>query len=186
MSSQDLEVDVDVNVVSSPEPSPRGNTTDDEGRNESIFQIRHNSQMSSPITSSPTSLAVSLLTTTAAASQLSPTTFHNLHSAHILNSQYHNHLNNNSNHINSDINSRLSPPKTPPETNNNSISSKSATSVGLTPTSGYTSFSISSILSRNDSPTSKKSQIISPLPMLPLTNGTAPQDAAMLTRYVQY
>jgi hypothetical protein len=180
MSSQDLDVDVDVNVVSSPEPSPRGNTSDDEGRsekNDSIYQIRHSSQMSSPITSSPASLAVSLLTTTAAASQLSPTTFHNLHSAHLLNSQYHNHLNNNSNHINSET-SRLSPPKTPPETNNNSISSKSAT----TPTSGYTSFSISSILSRNDSPTSKKNQIISPLPMLPLTNGTAPQDAAMLTR----
>lgn len=187
MSSHDADIDVDVDVVSSPEPSPRGNTSDDEGRNECHrFQMR-SSSIHSPISTSPTahSIAATLLTTSAA--NLSPSSFHSLHnhSAQLLSSQYHNHLsnsllnisnNNNNSHISAES-TRLSPPKTPPETNNNTISNKTTTPT----TPGYTSFSISNILSRNDSPTTKKGQIITPLPTLPL-NCNGPQDAAMLSR----
>jgi len=193
MSSQDLDVDVDVDVVSSPEPSPRGcgnATTDDEGPHvNNHHQQQQQQQQFSPVsslTAAPTaaSLAATLLTTTA---NLSPTTFQNLHnhSAHLLSSQYHSHLSNSllnsansnkENHIISAVDcGRLSPPRTP-ETNNNSISSK------LSPTttnSGFTSFSISSILSRQDSPSAKK-HLIAPIPSFPHLNGT--QDAAMISR----
>lgn len=63
--------------------------------------------------------------------------------------------------------SRLSSPKTSPE--------QGKTTGGGT---GYTSFSISSILSRNEP---KKGPLI-PLPTLPQPGVGGPQDAAMLTR----
>jgi hypothetical protein len=123
-------------------------------------------------------LAASLLTTT---TNLSPSTIHNLqnHSAQLLNNQYHSHISNGllnsnkENHISEC--GRLSPPRTP-ETNNNSINSKLSPNT-TTPHSGFTSFSISSILSRQDSPNSKK--IIAPIPSFPI-NGS--QDAAMISR----
>lgn len=62
--------------------------------------------------------------------------------------------------------SRLSPPKSPPE--------HSKTSAG----SAYTSFSISSILSRSDT---KKGPLM-PLPQLPLSDSNGSHDAAMLSR----
>lgn len=170
MSSHD-EVDVDIDVVSSPEPSG-ANTTDDEAPS-----YPKRSKLSPPITSTATvTLAASLLTTTA---NLSPSTLHNLqdHSAHLLSNQYHSHLSNSllnsnkENHISEC--GRLSPPRTP-ETNNNSINSKFSPTT--TPHSGFTSFSISSILSR-DSPNSKK--LIAPIPSFPI-NGS--QDAAMISR----
>ena len=182
MSSQDADVDVDVDVVSSPEPSPRGgNTTDDEGPHN--YQIRHNPRLSPPSSHSTGNLA-SLLTTTTA--NLSPSTFQTLqsHSAHILNNQFHSHLsnsllssasNNKENHISATDCTRLSPPRTP-EANNNSINSK--LSPTTTTNSGYTSFSISSILSRQDSPNAKK--LIAPIPAFSI-NGS--QDAAMISRW---
>lgn len=176
MSSHDADIDVDIDVVSSPEPSPRGaNTTDDEGPQS--YPLRLNPRLS---TSPATSLSASLLTTTAAS--LPPSTFQN-HSAHLLSNQFHNHLsnsllnsasNNKENHISATDCTRLSPPRTP-ETNNNSINSK--LSPTTTTNSGYTSFSISSILSRQDSPTSKK--LMAPVPSFPV-NGS--QDAAMISR----
>jgi len=185
MSSHD-DVDVDIDVVSSPEHSPRANTTDDESF-QNYHQIR--TSRTSPIssTTSAATLAASLLTTTAS---LSPSTLQNLqnHSAQLLNNQYHNHLSNsliNNNNINSNHNKenhisasecgRLSPPRTP-ETNNNSVNNKLSPSTTTTH-SGFTSFSISSILSRQDSPNAKK--IIAPIPSFPM-NGT--QDAAMISR----
>lgn len=182
MSSQDIEVDVDVDVVSSPEPSPRGaNTTDDEGPQN--YPMRHNARLSPPSTHAAANLAASLLTTTTA--NLSPATFQTLqnHSAHLLSNQFHSHLsnsllnsanNNKENHISASDCVRLSPPRTP-ETNNNSINSK--LSPTTTTNSGYTSFSISSILSRQDSPNAKK--LVAPIPAFPI-NGT--QDAAMISR----
>lgn len=181
MSSQDADVDVEVDVVSSPEPSPRGvNTSDDEGQQS--YQMRHNPRLSPA--SSSANLAASLLTTTSA--NLSPTSFQTLqsHSAHLLNNQFHSHLsnsllsnasNNKENHISATDCTRLSPPRTP-ETNNNSIHSK--LSPTTTTNSGYTSFSISSILSRQDSPNSKK--LMAPIPSFPI-NGS--QDAAMISRW---
>lgn len=169
MSSHD-EVDVDIDVVSSPEPSG-ANTTDDEAPS-----YPKRSKLSPPITSTAAvTLAASLLTTSA---NLSPSTLHNLqnHSAQLLNNQYHSHLSNSllnsnkENHISEC--GRLSPPRTP-ETNNNSINSK----LSPTTTTGFTSFSISSILSRQDSPNSKK--VIAPIPSFPI-NGS--QDAAMISR----
>lgn len=179
MSSQEADLDVDVDVVSSPEPSPRGaSTSDDEG------QQNFHSQRRSPTPSHPTAgLAASLLTTSTA--NLSPSTFQTLqsHSAHLLSNQFHSHLsnsllnsasNNKENHISASDCVRLSPPRTP-ETNNNSINSK--LSPTTTTNSGYTSFSISSILSRQDSPSSKK--LMAPVPSFPI-NGS--QDAAMISR----
>lgn len=181
MSSQDVDVDVDVDVVSSPEPSPRGaNTTDDEGPQN--YPLRHNPRLSPPPSHSAASLAASLLTTTV---NLSPSTFQN-HSAHLLSNQFHSHLsnslinsasnNNKENHISATDCTRLSPPRTP-ETNNNNINSK--LSPTTTTNSGYTSFSISSILSRQDSPNSKK--LVAPIPSFPGMNGT--QDVAMISRW---
>ena len=182
MSSHDADIDVDIDVVSSPEPSPRGaNTTDDEGPQS--YPLRNSSRLSPPPVHSTTSLTASLLTT--APVHLSPSTFQSLqnHSAHILNNQFHSHLsnsllnsasNNKENHISATDCTRLSPPRTP-ENNNNSISSK--LSPTTTTNSGYTSFSISSILSRQDSPNSKK--LIAPMPSFPI-NGS--QDAAMISR----
>lgn len=66
--------------------------------------------------------------------------------------------------------SRLSPPKSPPE--------HSKTSAG----SAYTSFSISSILSRSDT---KKGPLM-PLPQLPLSDSNGSHDAAMLSRLVLF
>lgn len=177
MSSQD-DIDVDVDVVSSPEPSPRGaNTTDDEGPQN--YPLRHEPRLSPPATHSAASLAASLLTTTTA--NLSSSTFQTLqnHSAHILSNQFHSHLSNSllnsaSNNKENHISDRLSPPRTP-ETNNNSITSK--LSPTTTTNSGYTSFSISSILSRQDSPNAKK--LAAPIPAFPM-NGS--QDAAMISR----
>lgn len=172
MSSHEADLDVDVDVVSSPEPSPRGaSTSDDEG------QQNFHSQRRSP------THAASLLTTSTA--NMSPTTFQTLqsHSAHLLSNQFHSHLsnsllnsasNNKENHISASDCVRLSPPRTP-ETNNNSINSK--LSPTTTTNSGYTSFSISSILSRQDSPSSKK--LMAPVPAFPI-NGS--QDAAMISR----
>lgn len=186
MSSHD-DVDVDIDVVSSPEHSPRANTTDDESL-QNYHQNR--TSRSSPIssTTSAATIAASLLTTTA---NLSPSTLQNLqnHSAQLLNNQYHNHLSNslinNNNIINSNHNKenhisasdcgRLSPPRTP-ETNNNSVNNKLSPSTTTTH-SGFTSFSISSILSRQDSPNAKK--LVAPIPSFPM-NGT--QDAAMISR----
>ena len=182
MSSHDADIDVDIDVVSSPEPSPRGaNTTDDEGPQN--YPLRNSSRLS-PLPVHSTSLAASLLTT--APANLSPSTFQSLqnHSAHILSNQFHSHLsnsllnsasNNKENHISATDCTRLSPPRTP-ENNNNSISSK--LSPTTTTNSGYTSFSISSILSRQDSPNSKK--LIPPMPSFPI-NGS--QDAAMISRW---
>lgn len=182
MSSQDADIDVDVDVVSSPEPSPRGaNTTDDEGPQN--YPLRHNARLSPTSSHSAVNLAASLLTTTTA--NLSPSTFQTLqnHSAHLLSNQFHSHLSNSllgsasinkENHISATDCTRLSPPRTP-ETNNNSINSK--LSPTTTTNSGYTSFSISSILSRQDSPNSKK--LAAPIPAFPM-NGT--QDAAMISR----
>lgn len=90
--------------------------------------------------------------------------------------QYNNN-NNNTNNINNNntshstfshsVDSRLSPPKTPPD--HGSKTSGSA----------YTSFSITSILSRNE----PKKGPITPMPTLPLTdaNGSV-HDAAMISR----
>lgn len=169
MSSEEA----DINVVSSPEPSPRGHTDDEEMRDSHYHNVHSGHLKSTSLPTSPSSIAASLLTTSA--STLSPSSFHSLHSAHLLSSQY-NHLTNG--HITTES-TRLSPPKTPPETNNNNISKTTMSSTN----SGYTSFSISSILSRNDSPNSKKNHILAPLPTLPahFTNG-GQQDAAMLTR----
>lgn len=79
-----------------------------------------------------------------------------------------NNTNNNNSHstFNHGIDSRLSPPKTPPDH-------------GKTSGSAYTSFSITSILSRNEP---KKGPIM-PMPTLPLTdaNGSV-HDAAMISR----
>lgn len=125
MSSQDpQDLDIDVNVVSSPEPSLCGQE-DEEIRNDHT--------------------------------NLNP----NLH-------HYNNNLSN-TNSFHHSTESRLSPPKTPPEQQ----CKTSGTS--------YTSFSISSILSRNEP--SKKS-IVTPLPTLPqiVSNNNGPQDAAMLSR----
>lgn len=181
MSSLEADVDVDVDVVSSPEPSPRGaNTTDDEGPQN--YPLRHNQKQSPPSSHSVANLAASLLTTSA---NLSPPSFQTLqnHSAQILNNQFHSHLsnsllnsssNNKENHISATDCVRLSPPRTP-ETNNNSINSK--LSPTTTTNSGYTSFSISSILSRQDSPNAKK--LVAPIPSFPI-NGS--QDAAMISR----
>lgn len=186
MSSHDADVDVDVDVVSSPEPSPRGtNTTDDEGPQN--YPLRHNQRHSPPPShSAAANLAASLLTTTA---NLSPSALHSLqnHSAHLLNNQFHSHLNNSllnstsnnkENHISATDCARLSPPRTP-ETNNNSLSSK--LSPTTTTNSGYTSFSISSILSRQDSPNSKK--LMAPIPAFPM-NGT--QDVSMISRWEKW
>lgn len=182
MSSQDIDVDVDIDVVSSPEPSPRGaNTTDDEGPQ--TYPLHHNPRHSPTSTHSAVNLAASLLTTSTA--NLSPSTFQTLqnHSAHMLSSQFHSHLsnsllnsasNNKENHISATECARLSPPRTP-ENNNNSINSKLLPTT--TTNSGYTSFSISSILSRQDSPNAKK--LMAPIPAFPM-NGT--QDAAMISR----
>lgn len=180
MSSHDADIDVDVDVVSSPEPSGT-NTTDDEGPQS--YPLRHNPRLSPPPTHSATSLAASLLTTTTA--NLSPSSFQTLqnHNAHLLSNQFHSHLsnsllnsasNNKENHISASDCTRLSPPRTP-ETNNNSINSK--LSPTTTTNSGYTSFSISSILSRQDSPNAKK--LIAPIPSFPI-NGS--QDVAMISR----
>lgn len=173
MSSHDADIDVDVDVVSSPEPSPRGhNTSDDDGSLNYSHRIRHNSPP-------PISSATGLLTNSSSLSPPNP-----FHSAHLINSQFHSHLsnsllnsanNNKENHITVSESSRLSPPRTP-EANNNNLTHKLSPST--TTNSGYTSFSISSILSRQDSPNSKK-QLIAPIPSFPL-NGS--QDAAMLSR----
>lgn len=172
MSSHD-DVDVDIDVVSSPEASPSRHTTDDEAPQN--YQIRSKNSPTTPSTAAVT-LAASLLTTTA---NLSPSTLQNLqnHSAQLLNNQYHSHLSNSlinsnkENHISAS--DRLSPPRTP-ETNNNHVNSKLSPST----TTGFTSFSISSILSRQDSPNAKK--IIAPIPSFPAINGT--QDA-MISRW---
>lgn len=179
MSSHD-DVDVDIDVVSSPEPSPRGgaNTTDDESPSYS-----KRLKLSPP---PAVSIAASLLTTTA---NLSPSTLQNLqnHSAQLLSNQYHSQLsnslltcsNNKENHISASECGRLSPPRTPETNNNLSLHTKLSPST-TTPHSGFTSFSISSILSRQDSPNSKK--LIAPIPAFPI-NVNGSQDAAMISRW---
>lgn len=177
MSSHDADVDVDIDVVSSPEPSPRRiSTSDDDGSQN--YSHRITSRHSPPPTSVTTSSATALLTNSSSLSPPNP-----FHSAHVINSQFHSQLSNNllnsannnkENHISVTESSRLSPPRTP-ETNNNNLSSKLSPSTTTNP--GYTSFSISSILSRQDSPNAKK--LMAPIPSFPL-NGS--QDAAMLSR----
>lgn len=80
--------------------------------------------------------------------------------------EYHFSTHNNST-FNHSSESRLSPPKTPPEHGKNSGGS------------AYTSFSITSILSRNE----PKKGPIAPMPTLPLpdANGSV-HDAAMISR----
>lgn len=182
MSSLEADVDVDVDVVSSPEASPRGANTDDEGQKN--YPLRHNTKVSPPASHSVTNhLAASLLTTTINSPSPSFQTLTN-HSAHILNNQFHSHLsnsllnsanNNKENHISVTECARLSPPRTP-ETNNNSINNK--LSPTTTTNSGYTSFSITSILSRQDSPNTKK--LVAPIPSFPINASS--QDAAMISR----
>lgn len=128
-----LDVDVDINVVSSPEPSPRSDERVP-SRNEYHFINHH----------------------------------HHHHNPHTFNNN-NNNINNNS----QSTESRLSPPpKSSPEHSN-----------GKTSASAYTSFSITSILSRAEP---KKGSLTAPLPM-PLTDlnggsiGTT-HDAAMLSR----
>lgn len=181
MSSHDADLDVDIDVVSSPEPS-RNNSDDESPRSFSQrHELRHHSPQSSHHASN---LASSLLTSSNAT--LSPSAIQSLqnHSAHLFNNQLHCHLsnsllncssNNEENLISATENSRLSPPRTPETNNNNSISSK--LSPTTTKNSGYTSFSISSILSRQDSPDAKK--LMAPIPHFPM-NGA--QDAAMISR----
>ncbi|XP_021705176.1 homeobox protein Hmx [Aedes aegypti] len=187
MSSPDL--DIDVNVVSSPEPSPRGAVGLDSPRG----LHSDDEQISSPDSSHP---HLSHLHHPALSGHLqhSATSQHNYHSIA-------SGLSNNNNSFSHSPESRLSPPKTPPSTD-----SHSQPGVGGQPTlgktaatPGYTSFSISSILSRNE-PSSKKG-VIAPIPSLPLSaaaaaaaavassngngnvNGAAsPQDVTMLSR----
>lgn len=188
MSSHD-DIDVDVDVVSSPEPSPHdaNTTSDDESPTNYLKRSKLSppSPLPAPITSSAAvTIAASLLTTTA---NISPSTLQNLqnHSAQLLSNQYHSQIsnsllnssNNKENHISaSECGGRLSPPRTP-ETNNNHVNTKLSPTT-TTPHSGFTSFSISSILSRQDSPNSKK--IIAPIPSFPNINGS--QDVAMISR----
>lgn len=95
---------------------------------------------------------------------------------------HHHHLHHISHHhstnYNHSVESRLSPPpsKSPPP---NSSSPEHGGGGKTSANSGYTSFSISSILSRNEPV--KKGPIV-PLPTLPHTAVGGPQDAAMLTR----
>jgi hypothetical protein len=176
MSSQD-DIDVDIDVVSSPEPSI-ANTTDDETPENSYSIGSKNNRTSSA------ALAASLLT---APANLSPSTLQNLqnHSAQLLNSQYHSQLsnsllnhssNNKENHISASECGRLSPPRTPETNNNNNnninninnINSSKLSPSTTTTHSGFTSFSISSILSRQDSPNKR---IVAPVPSFPI-NGS--------------
>ena len=87
--------------------------------------------------------------------------------------EFHHHITaHHTNGFNHSVESRLSPPKTPPEQQPGKTNTNS----------GYTSFSISSILSRNEP---KTKGVITPIPSLPHcgTNGlNGPQDAAMLSR----
>ncbi|XP_065095132.1 homeobox protein Hmx-like, partial [Ochlerotatus camptorhynchus] len=181
------EVDIDVNVVSSPEPSPRGAVGSESPRG----LHSDDEQISSPDSSHP---HLSHLHHPALANHLqhSATSQHNYHSIA-------SGLSNNNNSFSHSPESRLSPPKTPPSTDPHLQSSGGQPTLGKTAaTPGYTSFSISSILSRNE-PCSKKG-VITPIPSLPLSaaaaaaaavassngngsiNGaTSPQDAAMLS-----
>ncbi|XP_055523755.1 uncharacterized protein LOC129717686 [Wyeomyia smithii] len=177
------EVDIDVNVVSSPEPSPHGPVgsespngqhTDDEQISSLDSSLFHNSHLNHQ------SLVSHL-----------PHNVTNQHSYHSIASG----LSNNNTSYSHSPESQLSPPKTPPPSDSHQQSTGVKTS-----TSGYTSFSISSILNRHE-PTSKRHiGVITPIPSLPLTaaaaaaaavvssngnlalNGTtSPQDTAMLT-----
>lgn len=175
MSSHDAE-DVDIDVVSSPEPSPRRrlSTSDDDG-SPTYSNRRNSNSRHSPANHAVTTSSATALTTNSPSNPF--------HSAHVINSQFHSQLsnsllnsanNNKENHITVSESSRLSPPRTP-ETNNNNLTHKLSPSTTTNP--GYTSFSISSILSRQDSPNAKK--LAAPIPSFPL-NG--PQDAAMISR----
>lgn len=86
---------------------------------------------------------------------------HNDYYASSNNNHHHHHT------LNHSIESRLSPPKTPPD------ASKSAGSP-------YTSFSITSILSRNEP---KKGPVM-PMATLPMVDANGSHDAAMLSRYI--
>lgn len=131
--SSSPEHEADINVVSSPEPSPQGH--------DSGFSLNH---------------------------------FHSLSHHHEL---------------------RLSPPRSPKvqtpasslspspaaEQNNNSNSANNNNKSTIN--NGYTSFSISSILSRSE-PSKKlpQSLLVAPIPHLPQPGVGGPQDAAMLSR----
>lgn len=166
--------DTEVNVCSSPEPSPQGcgngsnHHSDDEVHNyhPHLTHLSH-------ITRHPA------------------ITNNNNHNSSILNNITHHHLNNNntisaSNNNNNTTflngDSRLSPSKTPPDTPNTTPSKNCG--------SGFTSFSISSILSRSDSASKKVNgtNISSTLSAaaLPLTctggGMHGAQDAAMISR----
>lgn len=130
--SSSPELDADINVVSSPEPSPQGH---DNFSSISHFHPlhHHDSRLSPP--RSP---------------KVQPPT------------------------------SSLSPlPATTTEQNNNSNSANNNNKSTIN--NGYTSFSISSILSRSE-PSKKlpQSVLVAPIPHLPQPGG--PQDAAMLSR----
>ncbi|XP_058839780.1 homeobox protein Hmx [Topomyia yanbarensis] len=182
------EVDIDVNVVSSPEPSPRGIIgsesphalhSDDEHISSPDNTHLHHSHMHHP------SLVNHL--------QHNATNQHNYHSIA-------SGLSNNNNSFSHSPESQLSPPKTPPPTDHHQHSLEGSPTVGKTSaTPGYTSFSISSILSRHEPNSKKGVGVIAPIPSLPLSaaaaaaaaavvssngNGgaTSPQDAAMLSR----
>lgn len=172
--------DTDVNVVSSPEPSPQGcgsgsNHQSDEEVNHYHPHLSHLSHITrhSSIGGNNNSSIISNLS------------HHHQH----LNHHHHNN-NNNNNSISASNNnnntsflngdSRLSPSKTPPDTPNTTPSKNG---------SGFTSFSISSILSRNDSANKKVNgtNISSSLAAIPVSlaaGGTlhGAQDAAMISR----
>lgn len=130
--SSSPEHDADINVVSSPEPSPTGH--------ESSFSMNHfhphhlESRLSPP--RSP---------------KVQPPA------------------------------SSLSPPPSATEQNNNSNSANNNNK--STFNNGYTSFSISSILSRSE-PSKKlpQSLLVAPIPHLPQPGVGVPQDTAMLSR----
>lgn len=151
--------DIDVNVVSSPEPSPQGSTEHSRDRTSDDERLDH---------------------------------YHH-HHHHLLRhqqsaAQNHHHHNNNNNNNNYQQSADSSPSKTPPNTN--------TAGSGGSNNKGFTSFSISSILSRNDTATTGngiKKVVNSISAIAPTTAPTiggavgagnihGPQDAAMLSR----
>ncbi|XP_055617075.1 homeobox protein Hmx [Toxorhynchites rutilus septentrionalis] len=183
------EVDIDVNVVSSPEPSPRGALDSESPR----CGHSDDEQISSPDSSHPNH---SHLHHSALAGHMPHPAVNQLSYYSVASS-----LSNNHTCYSHSPESRLSPPKTPPSTDmplSQSVGSQQMTVGKTSTTPGYTSFSISSILSRNEPTVKKGVGVIAPIPSLPLSaaaaavavassNGgsagmTSPQDAAMLSR----
>lgn len=132
--SSSPEHEADINVVSSPEPSPQGH--------DSGFSLNHFHSLSHHDL------------------RLSPPKSPNVHPPA----------------------SSLSPSPAATEPNNNSNSANNNNNNKSTLNNGYTSFSISSILSRSE-PSKKLSQsmLVAPIPHMPQGVG-GQQDAAMLSR----